>query len=199
MRFFTSDLHFGHANIIKYCERPFNDVPHMNEMLIHNWNSVVDYTDTVYVLGDVALGPWSEWDNLLTRLNGRKELVIGNHDRIFAGMSEKQRNKFGGHYAKWFDTISDHIVGFPVNMGGGRHKFVNMSHFPYDGDSHDEDRYDEHRLPDQGRPLLHGHTHGRNQRATVSATGTPQFHVGVDAWDFTPVPETEIVKWLETV
>ena len=57
---FTSDPHFGHANIIRFCDRPFDDVQAMNDALVHRWNAVVQPEDTVYVLGDVALGPIQE-------------------------------------------------------------------------------------------------------------------------------------------
>ena len=52
-----SDTHFDHANIIKYCNRPFKDVDEMNNTIWQNWNSVVDADDIVYHLGDFALGP----------------------------------------------------------------------------------------------------------------------------------------------
>jgi len=87
-RFFTSDTHFGHARIIELCGRPFKDVSHMNETLIHNWNNVVGEDDTVYHLGDVALGAWVDWDKSLSRLNGHKILVVGNHDRLFQPLLE---------------------------------------------------------------------------------------------------------------
>lgn len=196
MRYWTSDTHFGHARIIDLCARPFNGVSHMNETLIKNWNDTVAPDDEVFHLGDVALGPWIEWDSILTRLNGHIALMVGNHDRIFKGMREKEQLRFGEHYARWFEIIADEATGIPVEPGL---PLVNMSHFPYDGDSHGEDRYADYRLEDKGVPLIHGHTHGRDQRATVSSKGTPQFHVGVDAWDFKPVPETEIVDWLRSL
>lgn len=77
--FFTSDLHFDHSNIIKYCNRPFRDADHMNAVLVDNWNSVVTPQDTVWVLGDFTMG--SEAQKFLRRLNGNKFLVEGNHDR----------------------------------------------------------------------------------------------------------------------
>ena len=52
MIFYTSDLHFGHANAIKFDERPFTDVDDMADGMIHNWNSRVGKNDTVYILGD---------------------------------------------------------------------------------------------------------------------------------------------------
>ena len=54
MNFFTSDLHFGHANVIEYCNRPFTSVSDMNGELIRRWRQVVSAGDTVYVLGDFS-------------------------------------------------------------------------------------------------------------------------------------------------
>lgn len=75
---FTSDTHFGHDNIIKYCKRPFKDVNEMNEALIDNWNTCVKKNDEVYHLGDFAM--MRDPDRILRRLNGRKHLIYGNHD-----------------------------------------------------------------------------------------------------------------------
>lgn len=72
----TSDTHFGHANIIKYCDRPFKDEHHMNEALVDNWNSAVKPGDIVYHLGDVYFRDPS----VLDRLTGQKCLILGNHD-----------------------------------------------------------------------------------------------------------------------
>ena len=68
--FFTSDTHFNHTNIIRFCNRPFKDVSHMNEMIISNWNRVVGSEDIVFHLGDFCLGGSAEWVNVLNRLNG---------------------------------------------------------------------------------------------------------------------------------
>ena len=54
--FFISDLHFDHANIIRYCNRPFKSKEEMNRAIIKNWNSTVKDKDSVYILGDVAFG-----------------------------------------------------------------------------------------------------------------------------------------------
>ena len=85
MRWFTSDLHLGHPNIIGYCERPFADVAEMNAGLIDNWNDVVGSGDEVWVLGDFALGRITETLPLVARLTGRRVLVTGNHDRCWPG------------------------------------------------------------------------------------------------------------------
>ena len=68
--FFTSDTHFNHTNIIRFCNRPFKDVSHMNEMIISNWNRVVGSEDIVFHLGDFCLGSSADWVNVLNRLNG---------------------------------------------------------------------------------------------------------------------------------
>src|ERR1035437_10371795 len=80
--FFTSDTHFNHDNVIQYCGRPFASVDEMNREMIARWNSTVGPDDTVYHLGDFALGKFAEAAPILRRLNGaRKILVLGNHDR----------------------------------------------------------------------------------------------------------------------
>jgi calcineurin-like phosphoesterase family protein len=75
----TSDTHFGHFNIIKYCNRPFRDTREMDEALIERWNASVKPEDTVYHGGDVYFGS-ANAETILSRLNGRKYLILGNHD-----------------------------------------------------------------------------------------------------------------------
>lgn len=78
MTYFTSDLHFGHYNIIRYCQRPFENTDEMDEAIIAAWNNKVKEDDEVYILGDIALK--SAKVALANRLNGKKHLIIGNHD-----------------------------------------------------------------------------------------------------------------------
>ena len=78
--FFTSDTHFGHANIIKYAHRPYTDVDEMNKALIDNWNSVVKPNDIVFHLGDFMFGNINRFWEYRSRLNGKIYLVHGNHD-----------------------------------------------------------------------------------------------------------------------
>lgn len=78
--YFISDTHFQHANIIKYCNRPFEDTKVMDETIIMNWNSVVKPTDIVWHLGDVMLGNRENLADVMSKLNGVKFLVKGNHD-----------------------------------------------------------------------------------------------------------------------
>jgi len=74
---FTADLHFGHSNIIKYCNRPFVDEIEMNSLLISNFNSVIKSNDTVYCLGDFSFQNPLQF---LKKLNGNWNLIRGNHD-----------------------------------------------------------------------------------------------------------------------
>jgi calcineurin-like phosphoesterase family protein len=78
--FFTSDTHFFHEGIIKFCNRPFESVEEMNETLIRNWNETVPKDGTVFHLGDFAFGGWREWMSAYNRLNGKIYLILGNHD-----------------------------------------------------------------------------------------------------------------------
>lgn len=78
--FLISDTHFNHTNIIKYCDRPFHSAHEMNEALIYNWNSVVSENDIIYHLGDFGLGNDEQVKAITSRLNGKKILILGNHD-----------------------------------------------------------------------------------------------------------------------
>lgn len=85
--FFTADLHFGHTNIIKMCNRPFNSIEEMDETLIANWNQTVRRNDEIYILGDLMLkGSADVAHSYLSRLNGKKYFICGNHDRFLQNM-----------------------------------------------------------------------------------------------------------------
>ena len=80
--FYISDLHFGHKNIIKHCNRPFETVEEMDKTLIQNWNSAVTNKDIVYVVGDFSYATKNDY---LPKLNGEIHLVRGNHDKKVEG------------------------------------------------------------------------------------------------------------------
>lgn len=83
--FFTSDLHFNHFNIAKYCNRPFNSRKEMNEALIRNWNTKVPEDGIVINCGDFSLFheiDLKQYQKLASKLNGTQLLVRGNHDRV---------------------------------------------------------------------------------------------------------------------
>lgn len=84
MIYFTSDLHLGHENVIRFADRPFQNVSDMNRSLITNYNALVRDDDTVYILGDLTFKVnVEEADRLISKLNGRKILIKGNHDKRY--------------------------------------------------------------------------------------------------------------------
>lgn len=109
---FISDLHFGHKNIIQYCGRPFSSVKEMEEKLVENWNRRVKKFDRVFCLGDFALCGKEKIIDLGRQLNGRKILILGNHD----GAS------LNTYYAAGFEMVSK----FPILWEG---RFL-LSHEP---------------------------------------------------------------------
>jgi calcineurin-like phosphoesterase family protein len=185
--YYTSDPHFGHLNIIRFCDRPFPGVSAMNARLVELWNEMVTDDDTVWVLGDIALGALDESLAYIGRLAGHKILVPGNHDRCWEGdralrkgdpeARERRRAAARERYlAAGFAEIQDRPE--PVVLGGQE---VALSHFPYEGDSHGEDRFVEYRPVDHGGWVVHGHVHNTwRQRGR-------QINVGVDAWGGRPV------------
>ena len=180
-RWYTSDLHFGHHNIIRYSGRPFVDVEEMNESLIARWNAVVGDGDEVWVLGDVALGGWRETlPATVPRLAGRKILVPGNHDRCWAG------SKHGSQHRRAFlDAGFDEIVDSPPSRRIAR-RSVLLCHFPYRDADKTDLRYAEHRPRDRGDWLVHGHVHEKWRQHGR------QINIGVDAWNYTPVHEDTV-------
>lgn len=107
-----ADTHFSHENIIRYCNRPFSSVEEMNRIMLKNWNNTVGKNDLVIHLGDLYLGKKAEAREFLTKLNGRKILIMGNHDH----WSEAFYRECG------FETVSR----FPILYNG----FFLMSHAP---------------------------------------------------------------------
>lgn len=180
---YTADLHFGHANIINLCARPFANVEEMDAALVQRWNETVAPEDEVIVLGDVALsvkkiGPVRE-------LNGRKVLIAGNHDACWSGHKRWQRA-----LAKYFDAGFAEVWEEGIvrqHQLGASGPLVDLAHLPYAGNSHLVDRYAERRPFDYGRPLLCGHVH---EAWKISGR---QINVGVDVWDYRPVSEETLL------
>lgn len=93
---FISDTHFNHTNILRFeddngdrIRGQFDSIQDMNETIIANWNSVVKDGDLVYHLGDVFFGAVEEYHEINSRLNGRKRLIVGNHDGIVGIVQRK--------------------------------------------------------------------------------------------------------------
>jgi len=77
---FTADTHFGHSNIIKYCNRPFKTVEIMDAVLIRNWNARIKPHDLVMFLGDFAYKDKARVEDYLSKLHGHITFIKGNHD-----------------------------------------------------------------------------------------------------------------------
>lgn len=113
---FTSDLHFNHHNIIRFCNRPWSNVGDMDEALISNWNSVVKDDDIVFNLGDFAFAPSSKWKEYLSRLNGRHILILGNHE-ITRWPGDK--------IISLFERVEQQLL---LKIDG---RYVYLNHYPY--------------------------------------------------------------------
>lgn len=198
--FFTSDLHLGHHNILKYCDRPFENVAAMEEYIVAEFNKVVSKKDTTYFLGDVVMGNKQLTLKAIKKLNGKKILITGNHDNVFNKETEKAKKNMG-LYLEYFDEIYDSLE---IKNKSIWPTSIKLHHFPHRNaiitDSADhEPRFAAHRPFDDGKSLyLHGHVHCKEV-----VTGERSFHVGVDAHGFKPVSvdtirrACEAEKWIK--
>lgn len=184
--FFTADTHFGHKNIIAYCGRPYKTVEEMNAGLVDLWNTKVSPEDDVWILGDFAMGKIEESLRVTRLLNGKKILVVGNHDRMFGNDADAPSWQKKYYEAGFSKIYTGEVV---LSVGGTD---VLVSHFPYSGDSGENDRFVGERPIDNGMFLLHGHVHERwRQNARM-------INVGVDAWAGQPVSQQEIRQLLRS-
>ena len=110
MDYFISDLHFGHKNVLRFCERPFRTVDEMNESMVTLWNERVTDGDRVFVLGDVFLMDSKEASKIIHRLNGYKILVAGNHDRSRFTMLEAGFDEYHKRYDYNIDGIGKGLL-----------------------------------------------------------------------------------------
>ncbi len=79
--YYTADLHFGHKNILHYCNRPFTTVDEMDEVLLHNIQDTIGADDDLWIVGDFSFGRDKQPETLFEQIPGRKHLIIGNHDK----------------------------------------------------------------------------------------------------------------------
>lgn len=198
-RLFTADLHLGHRNIARYepgraqaagVEPPQGSADdeaqsRLDSFLVDRWNEVVGPDDEVWLLGDACMGRLDHTIELLGRLLGRIVLVPGNHDRVWLG--DHRRDQWWDRY---LDAGIDEIVDGTATLELDDGTVVDIDHFPYVGDSGDEDRYVDWRPTDEGRVLLHGHVHSSWR------TNGRMINVGVDVWDFAPVSERRLIEML---
>lgn len=114
--YYIADPHFGHENIIRFCDRPLTGVHEMNRWLEESWNARVTDDDDVFIVGDFAYRSAENVGPLLERLHGRKHLIIGNHDK------------------KWMKTIdpAEHFVevGQALFTVDDQRRRIWMCHYP---------------------------------------------------------------------
>jgi len=123
---FTSDQHFGHANIIKYQHRPYKNVDEMDSALIESWNAKVDHDDIVFHLGDFTLGDERQAARYFSRLNGAIGVVRGSHDDRWYKNSVYYRSRSGIPVKLLGDRFdySSAMIG-----EDGRNLLIVMSHY----------------------------------------------------------------------
>lgn len=176
---FASDYHFLHANVIKYDNRPFEDVLEMNEVLIDNWNELVDDKDIVFYLGDLSFERnGNETKNIVDQLKGKIHYILGNHD------DEKKIAKLNR-----FETISDYVNLLVDDEDNPRKKQgIIMMHYPilswdkaHHGDWH-----------------LHGHCHQSLANKKIEYYNRKVLDVGCNGWDYKPVSYNEIKNVMNT-
>lgn len=166
MIYFTSDTHFNHSNIIKYCNRPFNNINNMNNTIINNWNNTVKSDDIVYHLGDFCLSSDEEIKNIFNKLNGHIILIRGNHDR---------------KPVKFYENIGFKVLTHaPIILD--EYKLM-LSHVPLP-DTKIKDGYLN----------LHGHIHNKkiSQDYPNNYSENKHINLSVDVTEFKPISLDEI-------
>ena len=193
---FTSDHHFGHKNILAYCERPFSSVEQMNNVMLERWNALVQPEDDVYYLGDFALD-FKFVEHYLPRLQGTIYWIPGNHDAIHP-MYARSAGAAGSNNQDKYEKCENWLINRGVICCPPEHELfldgidLLLCHFPYGMEDHTEKpRYLEWRPLDTGLPLLCGHMHD------IWRTNGNMINVGVDQWDFYPVSGAQVLALVE--
>ena len=180
---FISDTHFNHENILKFTYhesdrkiRPgFDNVDHMNEFMIDKWNSVVKPQDKVYHLGDVYFGNQEAAGKIVSRLNGHKRLILGNHDDGKSVVFQKYFDKVQlWRMFKEDGLLFTHVPVHPSTLGEDRFdKFTGMGKIK------------------QRMVNVHGHIH-----QNPSPDG-PYICVCVEQVNYTPVHIDQLKQWAQ--
>lgn len=166
---FSGDYHAYHNNIIKYTNRPFNNWWEMNEALIANHNAIVKPGDDFYHNGDFSLGQPGKTIEFLKRLNGKKYMIAGNHDKALRNIEVQQYYEWLKDYFRL--TVQD------KNARGGN-QIIILCHYAF-------------RVWDQshrGSWNLFAHNHGKLPDNPKSLS----IDVGVDCHGYRPISYYEI-------
>lgn len=207
-RYWIADLHLGHAKVAEI--RGFKSYQEHDEHVL-NQLSKLTTGDMLWVLGDISSGSSKGEDYALWALQNEVKasmhLIAGNHDSVSSIHRQGYKKQRG-----WLETF-DSIQQFGRLRMGGHH--VLMSHYPYarsgDGPTRGEARYVEFRLPDEGAPLIHGHTHQTEPHMVIPRTehlsdmltrderlDRQQYCVSWDAHRRL-VTEADLHKWVEAL
>ena len=178
--FFVSDTHFGHTNIIKYCNRPFNNTDEMDEALINNWNAKVPKDGIVYHLGDFAWGSINYWEKIREQLNGEIILIYGNHDEKYLNnkLMYKLFKEVTPQKKIWINKIPIYMNHYPFLCFGGSYKGLGAT-WQLFGHVHSNPRSEE----------------GLDHKRLVNCFPT-QYDVGVDNNNFTPISFDELYSYI---
>lgn len=168
MIYFIADTHFGHENIIKHCDRPFNDVDEMDNTILENINKVVKPKDILWHLGDFA---WHNPKNYVDNIRCNNIYILhGNHDvsnkRNLVKLHKDGHIRY--HHYKYSSVICD------LKWHG--HKFK-LCHYPLDS----------WESMQHGSIHLHGHTHGNSSKMNN------RIDVGVDVTDYKPISILDVL------
>ena len=169
--FFTSDTHFFHKNIIKFCQRPYKNIEEMQEQFILNWNKVVPQDGIVFFLGDFAFGNSTEWIKIINQLNGYIYFILGNHDLQNCNNLKHLENKNS--------TCLSHMAYIKIIENS---QVIVLSHYPLL-------TYPKHLWN------LCGHTH--SSKINKFNFFKTQYDVGVDNNNYTPVSFKEIKEKIQ--
>lgn len=177
MIWFTSDQHFNHSNILKYCpNRQFQNIDDHNEYLIKIWNDKILPSHYVFILGDFALGDTNKAIAIAEQLNGKKILIAGNHDNCHI-----QNNVF----CSKFESVKYGYEEINFKFNNETKKIV-LCHYPLE--SFNGMRY--------GSFHLHGHIHSSKERNSFRRMKNRK-DIGVDSRDdLSPWEKNEVLTLL---
>jgi len=180
--YFTADHHFGHANIIKFCNRPFENVNQMDAALIERWNSKVPADGVVFHLGDFTLGGALEASQRFESLNGTIKFLANpwHHDKRWLQFLAENPNAQFRTFDQWkpVEILPPIVVLEIPNPVSVYPLVITLCHYPMG--EWDRGHY--------GAWHLHGHSHGKYK----SERGGKIMDVGVDCCDFAPVSFTDV-------
>jgi len=193
---FTSDTHFSHHNTLRYCGRPFFTIEQCDAVIIKRWNELVKPEDFVYHLGDVAMHT-APMKRILPLLNGKKILIIGNHDLMYPYFIKTRGQKFVDRMTEEYKNAGFteiHSSGLEIGQPGAPWVKIRLSHFPTKNaeDRYHNDKHDSARPIDDGKLNICGHIHQNWLKRGNN------INVGVDVWNFTPVSLEDIVYLYNT-